>query len=155
MAEIVKAHATEHIISTSKRYSLSVLGDVERLAEISEFIDRAARACGLNEDQSYDVQVAVDEACTNVINHAYRGRKDGRIAVTCEKKSSEFIVTIQDWGKRFDPKLVATPKTGDPLNRRKIGGLGLFFMQKMMDRVHFSSSQDHSNILVMVKKIKK
>lgn len=148
-------YATEHTIPTSKRYTLSVLADVERLAEISEFVDRAARDCGLNENQSYDVQVAVDEACTNVINYAYRGRKNGKIAITCEKRGGEFIVTIQDWGKRFDPKQVAMPKTGDPLNRRKIGGLGLFFMQKMMDRVDFSFSQDQGNVLVMVKKIKK
>lgn len=127
---------------------------MERLGEISEFVERAARASGLNEDKTYDVQMAVDEACTNVINHAYRGRSDGRIEIVCEPSPSEFVVTIRDWGKRFDPKKVAKPKTGDPLQRRKIGGLGLFFMYKMMDRVKFSFSQDQGNVLVMSKKIK-
>jgi len=126
---------------------------VDRLAEISEFVERAARASGLNENQAYDVQMAVDEACTNVIKHAYQGRDDGKIEIGCEKTPTEFVVTLRDWGKHFDPKKVAKPKTGDPLHCRKIGGLGLFFMYKMMDRVKFSFSPDQGNLLVMSKKI--
>lgn len=98
--------------------------------------------------------MAVDEACTNVIHHAYKGRNDGKIEIGCEQTPTEFVVTIRDWGKHFDPKKVAKPKTGDPLQRRKIGGLGLFFMYKMMDRVKFSFSQDQGNLLVMSKKKK-
>jgi serine/threonine-protein kinase RsbW len=128
---------------------------VERLAEISEFIAQAARASGLNEDQSYDVQMAVDEACTNVIHHAYTRTKPGNIEIVCESGGGEFTVTIRDWGKHFDPARVAKPKTGDPLHRRKVGGLGMFFMHKMMDRVKFSFSKDQGNVLVMLKKIKK
>ena len=128
---------------------------MERLGEISEFIARAARTSGLNDDQTYDVQMAVDEACTNVINHAYKGRDDGKIQIRCEASAAEFIVTIQDWGKQFDPAKIAQPKTHDPLNRRKIGGLGLFFMRKMMDQVQFSFSKDRGNVLVMSKKIKR
>ena len=128
---------------------------MDRLGEISEFVERAARASGLDQDQGYDVQMAVDEACTNVIKHAYQGRDDGKIAIGCEPTATEFVITIRDWGKHFDPKKVAKPKTGDPLHRRKIGGLGLFFMYKMMDRVKFSFSPDQGNLLVMSKKIKK
>ena len=127
---------------------------MDRLDEISEFVERAARASGLNPDQVYDVQMAVDEACTNVIHHAYEGRDDGKIEIGCERTATELVITIRDWGKHFDPKRVAQPKTGDPLPRRKIGGLGLFFMYKMMDRVKFSFSQDQGNLLVMSKKIK-
>lgn len=127
---------------------------MDRLGEISEFVERTARASGLKEDQVYDIQMAVDEACTNVMKHAYRGRENGKIEIGCERKGTEFVVTIRDWGKHFDPKKVAQPKTSDPLHRRKIGGLGLFFMYKMMDRVNFSFSPDQGNVLVMSKKIK-
>ena len=99
--------------------------------------------------------MAVDEASTNVIKHAYLGRPDGKIEITCESNASDFTVTIRDWGKHFKPSQVARPKTTDPLHRRKIGGLGLFFMYKMMDRVEFSFSNDEGNVLVMTKKLKK
>lgn len=128
---------------------------VERLGEIGEYIESVARACGLNEDQAYDAQMAVDEACTNVITHAYRGRADGKIEIECECRSGEFVVTIRDWGKHFDPNRVAPPKTAEPLHRRRIGGLGLFFMYKLMDRVEFSFSKGQGNVLTMIKKIQK
>jgi len=136
-------------------FSLAVDSRLERLGEISEFIENATRVFGLNDDQTYDVQMAVDEACTNVIEHAYRGRKDGTIDITCEKRGNNLVVVIRDFGERFDPKQITRPRTQDPLSRRNVGGLGIFFMQKMMDKVEFKFSPSEGNRLTMVKKIKK
>jgi serine/threonine-protein kinase RsbW len=139
----------------TQKFSLSVDSRLERLSEIADFVELAARECGMNDAQVYDVQMAVDEACANVIEHAYRGRTDGTIDIACEKEGKEFIVTIQDLGERFDPKKVARPRTRDPLSKRNIGGLGLFFMHKLMDQVKFEFSSGSGNRLTMVKKIKK
>lgn len=135
-------------------YSLTVNSQFERLAEIGDFITDAACALGLNEEQTYDVQMAVDEACTNIIEHAYHGRPDGTIHIACEKRGNEFVVTIQDFGERFDPRQVRPPRTRAPLSKRRIGGLGLFFMHKLMDRVQFDFESGRGNRLTMVKKIR-
>ncbi len=137
-----------------RQFALTVNSQVERLSEIADFVEQAARASGLNKGQTYDVQMAVDEACTNVIQHAYHGRPDGTIEIACEKHGKDFVVTIQDYGDRFDPNKVSRPRTHDPLSRRHLGGLGLFFMHKMMDRLQFDFSP-HGNRLTMTKKIKK
>ncbi len=139
----------------SQQFSLTVDSRVEQLSAIADFVEEAAHNSGMKDDQIYDVQMAVDEACTNVIEHAYRGRPDGTIDILCERRGNEFIVVIQDFGERFDPKRVAKPNTRDPLSRRGIGGLGLFFMHKLMDRVKFDFSAGQGNRLTMVKKIKK
>lgn len=139
----------------AEKYTLTVDSRLERLGEIANFIELAARESNLNDDQVYDVQMAVDEACANVIEHAYRGRADGTIDIKCEKRGKEFVVTIQDFGERFDPKKIAPPRTRDPLSKRNIGGLGLFFMHKMMDKVKFEFATGSGNRLTMVKKIKK
>ena len=139
----------------SQQFSLTVYSQVEYLAEIADFIEQAASVSGLNENQIYDVQMAVDEACTNVIEHAYHGRTDGTIDIFCEQRGKEFVVVVQDFGEPFDPRKVAKPKTRDPLSRRNIGGLGLFFMHKLMDRVDFEFSSQNGNRLTMVKKIKR
>lgn len=139
----------------TQRFSITVDSRLERLREIADFVELAARESGMNDDQVYDVQMAVDEACANVIEHAYRGRTDGTIDIACEKRGRDFIVTIQDLGERFDPKKVARPRTRDPLSKRNIGGLGLFFMHKMMDKVTFEFSSGSGNRLTMIKKIKK
>ncbi|MCX7840430.1 MAG: ATP-binding protein [Anaerolineae bacterium] len=138
----------------STTYSLTVNSQVERLAEIGDFIADAACAFGLNEEQTHDVQMAVDEACTNIIEHAYRGKPDGTIHITCNRRGDEFIVTIRDFGEQFDPRQVQPPRTRAPLSKRRIGGLGLFFMHKLMDRVEFDFESGQGNRLTMVKKIR-
>lgn len=139
----------------AQKFLLTVKSDVNELGAIAEFVERAANACGLNDDQLYDVQMAVDEAVTNVIEHAYRGKSGGDIHIECAKRGGDFVVTIRDHGTRFDPKKVAHPKTRAGLSERNIGGLGLFFMQKLMDKVEFEFSTERGNLLTMVKQIKK
>jgi anti-sigma regulatory factor (Ser/Thr protein kinase) len=139
----------------TEQFSLSVDSRLERLGEIAEFIEKTAQAVGMNDDQLYDVQMAVDEACTNVIEHAYGGRQDGTIDITCEKRSGNLVIVIRDFGEQFDPKQVEQPRTKDPLSKRNVGGLGIFFMKKMMDKVEFKFSPSNGNQLTMVKKIKK
>jgi serine/threonine-protein kinase RsbW len=139
----------------SQKFSLSVNSQFERLTEIADFVEDAACACGLDNDQTHDVQMAVDEACTNVIEHAYRGKPDGTIDIVCDKRGDEFVVTIQDFGARFDPRKIELPKINEPLSKRRIGGLGLFFIRKLMDHIEFDFKSGRGNRLTMVKKIKK
>jgi len=138
----------------TEQFRLTVDSRLERLSEIADFVQAAASQCGLNEKKIYDVQMAVDEACSNVIEHAYGGASTGTIQIVCEKRGKDFVVTIRDYGKAFDPNQVARPKTNAPLSKRNIGGLGLFFIYKMMDHVKFDFSSGHGNVLTMVKKIK-
>ncbi len=138
----------------AQKFQLTVNSDVNELGAVAEFVERAANACGLNDDQLYDVQMAIDEAVTNVIEHAYH-KSGGDIHIECAKRGNDFIVTIRDHGEQFDPKKVAQPKTRAGLSERNIGGLGLFFMQKLMDKVEFEFSTERGNLLTMVKKIKK
>ncbi len=136
-------------------FFLRVESRVERLAEIAEFVETAARAAGLNDEQVYDVQMAVDEACTNVIEHAYHGDPHGSLELTCATRGKEWVITIRDFGARFDPQKVKMPKTGDPLSKRRIGGLGIFFMHKLMDRVTYDFSEGAGNCVTMIKKLGK
>jgi len=137
-----------------QKFSLTVDSDVNELGAVAEFVERAARAFGMNDDQLYDVQMAIDEAVTNVIEHAYH-RARGDIHIEMTKRGSDVVVTIRDHGERFDPKKVAQPKTRAGLSERNIGGLGLFFMQKLMNKVEFEFSDEQGNLLTMVKRIKK
>ncbi len=137
----------------AQRFLFTVDSRLERLGEVADFVENAACDCGLDENQAYEVQMAVDEACSNVIEHAYHGEPDGTIDIVCEKRGKEFVVTIRDYGEPFDPRKVARPKTRAPLSERNIGGLGIFFMHKLMDRVDFDFSAGRGNVLTMRKKI--
>lgn len=96
------------------------------------------------------MRMAVDEACSNIIEHAYGGEDRGDINLRCQKLPSRLKVTIKDHGEPFNPALVAEPDIHAPLEERDSGGLGLFLMRQLMDEVTFEFSPK-GNVLVMVK----
>lgn len=126
-------------------------GRFSSLSEISEFVTRAAREAGLDEDAISAVQLAVDEACSNIIEHAYGGEDRGEIECTCHINAEGLTVVLRDKGRPFDPAQVPEPDPHPDLKRCAVGGLGLHFMRKMMDEVRFEFTPDTGNILIMTK----
>jgi anti-sigma regulatory factor (Ser/Thr protein kinase) len=134
-----------------KRWELTVDGRFENLASIADFVIEAARASGLSERAIFDVQMAVDEACTNVIQHSYGGEGKGEIALRCALVNSDFVVTIRDHGRPFDPECVPAPDLTCGLAERREGMLGLYIMRQLMDEVCFRFDAE-GNELTMVKR---
>ncbi len=132
--------------------TLHIEASLDALAKISDFIVEQARAAGFDEHATWEVQLAVDEATTNVIQHGY-GEKQGYIKLITEIHGDEFKISIYDDGQRFDPNNVPEPDFDSPLEERRTGGLGLYLMRKLMDRVDFRFDNSQ-NILVMTKQIK-
>ena len=123
----------------------------ESLDEIREFAAQAARQIGFDEKDVYNIQLAVDEAASNIIEHAYEGVADGVIEVFAKVEAEKLTIVLRDWGQPFAPDTVAEPDLDAGLEDRAIGGLGLFFMHKLMDDVRFDFSPDGSNTLTLVK----
>jgi len=94
----------------------------------------------------------VDEACTNIIKYAYSG-KAGIITIVCERQNDELVITIRDYGKSFDPLSVPQPDLAADLDHRKVGGLGIYFMKKLMDDVSYSFDARKGNSLIMRRKL--
>src|SRR5512139_3850283 len=100
------------------------------VAGVCAFCSAAAGEAGLTEHAAFHVQMAVDEACTNIIEHAYGGENRGEIAVKCEIIPGELTVILRDHGRRFRPEEVPQPKLGSLLEDTEVGGLGLYFMRQ-------------------------
>jgi anti-sigma regulatory factor (Ser/Thr protein kinase) len=137
-----------------KQWELTVDGRLENLATIAEFVTKAAQTSGLNQKDIFEVQLAVDEACTNVIEHGYEEEKNGEIALCCESAEGDFVVTIRDNARPFKPDAVPSPDITCCLEERKHGGLGLYFMHKLMDEVRFHFGPEGTE-LTMVKRIRR
>lgn len=123
----------------------------ENLDPIRAFVGEVARQAGMDEQEVYNVQLAVDEACSNIIEYAYEGISNGQIEINAFATRKALTIVIRDQGKPFDPASVAEPDVEAALEDRPIGGLGLFFMRKLMDDVRFHWSPEQGNILTMVK----
>jgi serine/threonine-protein kinase RsbW len=128
-------------------------GNYASLGLISDFVAKEAARAGLDENSVYSVQLAVDEACTNIIEHAYGGEDLGEIVCACSSSSSGFEVELRDKGKSFDPKTIPEPQLGIPLEKLKSRGAGIFLMKKLMDEVNFDFTNGGETRLRMLKKI--
>lgn len=122
------------------------------LAKISDFVSEAAIQAGLAEQAVYAVQMAVDEACTNIIEHAYGGENKGDIRLVCHLRTEGLQVTIYDQGLPFDPTQCPVLDTQAALSARESGGMGVFFISKLMDEVQFTFNTPAGNRLTLFKR---
>jgi anti-sigma regulatory factor (Ser/Thr protein kinase) len=125
----------------------------DNLDEIREIVGEAARQIGFSDKEIYAIQLAADEASSNIIEHAYAGIKGGKLEIDVSTSDNELKIVMRDRGKSFDPSSVPEPNVKADLSERKIGGLGMYLMRKLMDEVAYESSPDSGNILTMIKRL--
>ncbi|MEN6572448.1 MAG: ATP-binding protein [Anaerolineaceae bacterium] len=125
-------------------------GNYDSLEKIAEFVTMEARASGLNRTQVFAIETAVDEACSNIIEHAYGGEGLGDIHCTTISDRDRFVIVLEDHGKAFDPTSVPVPDLNAPLRDRQSHGLGFYMMRQWMDEVRFDF-HDNRNRLTLVK----
>jgi serine/threonine-protein kinase RsbW len=135
---------------------LTIPGRYDQITAVCAFIADGAAAAGLDESGVFGVQLACDEACTNIIEHAY-GREDaGHIHVSWQISDDSLTITLRDHGRPFNLDEVASPEIpthSDHIDQLKVGGLGIHFMRKMMDEISFLPDEKEGNVLVMVKRL--
>ena len=129
---------------------LSVPSQPDRLKLVRNAVSETARFCGAGEDVIRDVVIAVDEACQNIIRHAYGGSPNGEIAMEICRKGEDLVILLRDFAETID---VAAVKPRD-LDDVRPGGLGTHFIREVMDEVMFMPPpSDGGNLLKMVKRI--
>ena len=126
-------------------------GNLEDVPRIIEFVVDWLRKVGL-ERLSFHTETAVDEAVTNVFKHGYSGR-GGFISVSCFLRGNVVDIIINDRASAFDPSAVPLPDLDTGLEDRKVGGLGIYMMKKMMDEVNYNFHTVRGNELILRKKI--
>ncbi len=124
----------------------------DQLAQIASFVAHGAEEAGFEEGLVNRIELAVDEACSNIIDHAYEGTMGFiQLEVTVEVRGSLKIILI-DQGHSFDPNEVPVYKPCQTLDNARIGGLGLHLMRQAMDDICFEFNVPGlGNRLTMVK----
>ncbi len=132
-------------------YTLQVSASLDNLQTIRDFVARSAAHIGLAADASSDAVLAVDEAATNIIMHGYRDL-EGTIEVVLNNEAGDLIIRVRDNATPFDPDSVADPDLKQPLEKRNIGGLGLFLIRHVMDEVSHRELPGGGNELILTKR---
>lgn len=134
-----------------KERSIQIESRTEELIAVRDFVSRAAQDFGFSDEDVSKIALAVDEACTNVIKHAYRydATKNLKVSIRGAKKS--FEVTIHDNGRIFDPNGVKRPDMKEYLSHFRKGGLGVYLMKSLMDKVEYNIQPGSPNQVRLIK----
>ena len=120
------------------------------------FVSEAARRFGFAEGDVGQIELAVDEACTNIIKHAYKYNPDGIIEIRIsslnnDSAPSKFVVEIFDSGISFDSSRYTAPDMKEYFKKLRHGGLGIVLMKKLMDEVDYGHLTENQNTIRLVK----
>lgn len=133
---------------------LRIKSKTENLSEIRDFVSGNARAAGILEATVENIILAVDEACTNIIKHAYKLSPEGEIIIKINYDDEKFTVTIIDYGKSFEPDRVPLPDLQKYYREHRVGGLGMYLMKSLMDNVEYISVPGEYNQVLLSKNIR-
>lgn len=141
--------------SYERTFALHVPSSTENLALIRDFISNIGCQAGFDEKEVARIALAVDEACANVIEHAYGSDDTREVKIRVVIEDERITFEIQDTGRGFDPSQIEARDVEELIRQRKSGGLGLRLIRTIMDDVQYQIVPGHKNELKMVKKLKK
>ncbi|MCG3160114.1 MAG: Serine-protein kinase RsbW [Acidobacteria bacterium] len=141
--------------SIERKFTLKVPSSTENLALIREFVTTIGNQAGLDESGVTQLELAVDEACANVIEHAYGHDITKEVIVRAIFDSEALRIAVIDEGRGFDPNKTPQDSVEQLIHERKSGGLGIRLIKTLMDEVSYEIVPGQKNELHMIKKIRK
>ncbi len=132
---------------------ITKIAQLDNLPLIRTFVKECCETTNLDSHTAYDLVLAVDEICTNIVTHGYKGLEPGPITVRFRAGKNQVTIKISDKGHTFDPGNAPEPNLDRDWRKRPVGGLGLFLVNKIADEVSYESGPDDMNHLTLVKKL--
>ncbi len=134
---------------------LRVEAKLENVRRIGDFVRGFGRRMGLPEDTLFDIDLAVEEASTNTVRHAYASGPVGDILVQIKAVDDAVIITVTDWGLPLNAEVTLLPDVGASLEARTEGGMGLHLIYALMDSVtrEPTTAPGQPNILTLTKQL--
>jgi serine/threonine-protein kinase RsbW len=126
-------------------------GYYSSLVKIAELVREASEKAGFDSATTYNIELAVDEAVTNIIEHAYGDEGIGDVELEYLIDETGLTIDLRDHGQPFFPEEVETPDIQAPLEKRENHGLGIFLIRQIMDEVHYRFDEAKGNRLTLIK----
>ncbi len=120
----------------------------DRLKLVRNAVFDTSMLCGCGEPTARDIVIAVDEACQNVIRHAYKGSPNGQMVLDISRENNDIVLHLRDFAEKVDVSKIK-PRNLDDI---RPGGLGTHFIREVMDEVEFIPPPDGTGNLLRMKK---
>ena len=126
---------------------LDIPADPASLFLVRALTAKISEQLGFAQQETDRVVLALDEACANVIRHAYKGLNEERIVITFNVSDECLEILVRDFGTPADPETFQPRDLADV----RPGGLGIHFMRSAMDTIEYSAPEDGGMLLKMIK----
>src|SRR6516225_7048507 len=130
--------------------TFEMLSQARCLPIVRATVAQLAATVGWSESEARCITMAVDEALSNVIRHAYHGRTDARIEMRCRAGEDQLEIRIRDTGDAPDRSQICAAEVGCD----RIGGLGTHIIRDVMDAVSYESDND-GNWFTAIKRLRR
>jgi serine/threonine-protein kinase RsbW len=130
---------------------INIKSDPKMLCVLRAAISEVCNLGKFERDECTKIVLAVDEACSNIMRHAYNHKTDQPITATFSLSSKMMKITLHDRGKSVDVKKIKSRK----LNEVRPGGLGVHIMKTIMDSVEYKNGTEDGNFLILRKYLPK
>jgi anti-sigma regulatory factor (Ser/Thr protein kinase) len=132
--------------------SISLAANMDNFDDILDFVQSQVEKTGFSKKKTQEIRLACEEIIINIINYAYPDKK-GNIEIHCDtttRGGKGYQIKIIDWGIPFNPLSNPEPDTSIPIENREIGGLGIYLVRNVMDKIDYQRDGE-KNILICVK----
>lgn len=130
----------------SVTYHISVEASTKNLSEVREFVAHHANSEGFSSESVSDLCLAVDEAYTNIIKHAYKNDPTQIVSIDLEFDDEKICVCLKDQGESFNKKGYTIPDIREQIKNKKRGGMGVYLIHKLMDNVNYLTNTEENEI---------
>jgi anti-sigma regulatory factor (Ser/Thr protein kinase) len=132
--------------------TLMLKNDISELESVMSFVSGLCARNSIPPEMEYDLNLALDEMITNVIQYAHPEGGDHHFTLQITTSPEEFVARIEDDGVEFNPTEYPLPDLNAPLEKRKEGGLGIFLTRQIMNSVEYQRV-DGKNFVTLRKKL--
>jgi anti-sigma regulatory factor (Ser/Thr protein kinase) len=134
--------------------TITLPATLDSLYESMSFVSSHAEEHGFSDERISEIELALEEVLVNIFNYAYKDSGlEGNVEITCRLADAQsFVIEITDSGVPFNIFTVREPDVTAEIDKRPIGGLGVFFVKRLMDEVHYRREAEKNILTLTVRK---
>jgi anti-sigma regulatory factor (Ser/Thr protein kinase) len=130
----------------SHRFQVTLSAELESLSNFRDFIVKCCTKFNVQNEVVLELKLSVDEACTNIIQHGYKGMDPGSIILTFRIEAERILVQITDFGHIFEPVETDQPDINVDIDEKELGGFGLYLIYQTMDNIDYLASPEGNTL---------